>query len=492
MNPLTRSMVSARIGMVALAVALAGGVPASSALAQTATTITYQGRLNSGGATVDGPVDLEFRLFAQPTGGSAIAPVVSRLAAGVTDGLFQAELDFGSVWDGSVRYLEISVRSPAGGGAFTVLSPRQPVTAAPQALRAATVPWAGVTGVPANVLNAYSPWTLTGGGTAIRSTVSLVGVGDFATGAPNQTLDVRGFADSGISMVAGRSSNRQAFGASVQVGPGSSRNGGIVEITGGMGSGSDPSGLGGAGGSIYLTGGRGSGGSGTGGVGGSVFIEGGQPDNSAFGNTADPGNVILTPGPGGLFTADGTVFFRHRNTDFIFNRSVNFWPIRVTNTSQATFAGGMRVSNDGFFDFTNNAQANTQTGFARLNSNGGWSQVSDARLKTDVTPAEGLLDTVLALRPVRYKYSDRPTMAPEVGFIAQEVQAVLPEVVNEGRILTLDYARLSTVAIGAVREMQAQHQAQLKQRDEQIADLRARLARLEAAMAKNAPAEGRR
>ncbi len=49
----------------------------------------------------------------------------------VTDGLFIVELDFGAVFDGTDLWLEIEVGS-------TVLSPRQHVTAAPQALFAAT------------------------------------------------------------------------------------------------------------------------------------------------------------------------------------------------------------------------------------------------------------------------------------------------------------------------------------------------------------------
>lgn len=468
--------------VVGLAVA-AGLVSGVGAQTLTPTSVTYQGRVAVGGVPASGTVDVEFRLFTQPADGTQVGPTVSRSNVAVVEGVLSTDVDFGPVWDGSVRYLQLAVRAPGGGaGPLTVLTPRQAVTGAPQAVRAATVPWSGVTGVPANVQNAYSPWTLTGGGTAIRSTVPQVGIGDFTAGAPAQTLDVRGFADSGINMTAGRSSSRQAFGGVLTVSPGVGRNGGSVSLMGGMGSGSDPSGLGGAGGAVNITGGTGSGGSGTGGVGGSVFIEGGQPDISGFGNTADPGNVVITPGPGGLFTSDGTVFLRHRSTDAVFNRATNFWPIRVTNTSQTTFAGGMRVSNDGFFDLTNNAQANTQSGFARLNSNGSWSQVSDGRLKTDVHDADGLLERAVALRPVRYRYIDRA--GTEVGFIAQEVQKVLPEVVTEGQILTLDYARLSAVAIGAVRELEARHRSELARRDEELAALRARLERLEAAALK--------
>ena len=56
----------------------------------------------------------------------------------VAEGVFTVELDFGpDLFAGSERWLEIAVRVPAGGGGgFTTLAPRQPLTAAPYALYA--------------------------------------------------------------------------------------------------------------------------------------------------------------------------------------------------------------------------------------------------------------------------------------------------------------------------------------------------------------------
>lgn len=103
------------------------------ALAQT-TEFTYQGKLNNNGGAATGNYDFEFRLFAVPTDGAALA-TQQKLNVAVRDGIFTVSLDFGAAnFDGSNRWVEIAVR-PAGGGAFTVLAPRQPLTSAPYAIK---------------------------------------------------------------------------------------------------------------------------------------------------------------------------------------------------------------------------------------------------------------------------------------------------------------------------------------------------------------------
>src|SRR5439155_90756 len=57
-------------------------------------------------------------------------------ATGVSNGLFTATLDFGAgVFSGPARWLEIAVRTN-GAGSFTVLTPRQALTATPYAITA--------------------------------------------------------------------------------------------------------------------------------------------------------------------------------------------------------------------------------------------------------------------------------------------------------------------------------------------------------------------
>jgi hypothetical protein len=97
----------------------------------------YQGKLTDGGAAANGTYQFEFRLFDAASGGNQIGNAVSNLPATVTNGIFAVNLDFGvNAFNGSARYLEISVRLDGSGQGFTTLNPRQAVTSTPYAVRA--------------------------------------------------------------------------------------------------------------------------------------------------------------------------------------------------------------------------------------------------------------------------------------------------------------------------------------------------------------------
>jgi hypothetical protein len=163
------------------------------------------------------------------------------------------------------------------------------------------------------------------------------------------------------------------------------------------------------------------------------------------------------------------------------------WQMLFTNTTNATFRGGMRQADNGFFEVTNNA-AVANPNFARLASTGAWTVFSDARLKTDVTNAENNLAAALKLRPVNFRWKGDGT--EDFGLIAQEVREVLPKLVTGDESkdsLTLNYSQLSVVAIGAIQEQQAQRNADRAEIDRlarQNAELNARLAAIEAALLK--------
>jgi hypothetical protein len=96
---------------------------------------TYQGRLSDTGAVANGIYDLRFSLWDTASGGVQVGSTVTNAAAIISNGFFSVVLDFGTnAFDGNARWLEVGVRK--GGGAFTALSPRQPLTPAPYAVTA--------------------------------------------------------------------------------------------------------------------------------------------------------------------------------------------------------------------------------------------------------------------------------------------------------------------------------------------------------------------
>jgi len=130
-------------------------VPVVSSLGETplSTSLTYQGQLKDGGVPLTDTADFQFTLWDAPgsgnppAGGAQVGSVQAINALPVTAGLFSATLNasgaFGvNAFNGNARWLQVAVRSPAGAGGFTTLAPRQPLTAAPQALVALSVPGA--------------------------------------------------------------------------------------------------------------------------------------------------------------------------------------------------------------------------------------------------------------------------------------------------------------------------------------------------------------
>ena len=99
------------------------------------TEFTYQGSLKYGAGLANGNYDFEFALYDAVSGGSQIGSTLTRAGVAVADGNFAVKLDFGANFPGANRFLEISVRQ-TGGGAFTLLIPRQQINSTPYSLKA--------------------------------------------------------------------------------------------------------------------------------------------------------------------------------------------------------------------------------------------------------------------------------------------------------------------------------------------------------------------
>ena len=176
---------------------VAGGLLALGTLAGAqalGTAFTYQGRLADASNPANGPYDLQLALFDAASGGAQVGPTLTRDDIVVSDGLFTTSLDFGAVFAGSRRWLELRVRPGASAGSYTTLAGRQELTPSPNAVFSSVAPWAGISGKPAGFaddidddsggdITAVTAGTgLTGGGTAGAVTVGVnLGGGGSAT-----------------------------------------------------------------------------------------------------------------------------------------------------------------------------------------------------------------------------------------------------------------------------------------------------------------------
>lgn len=577
----TRSFPSAvpTLSVLLLAAGLLATACPTPALAQPAAP-TYQGVLSGpDGRAVDGVYDLRLSLFTAATGGSPLQTITAP-AVTVTAGRFVTPLGFTTANLAVATHLGVDVR-PAGGGAFTPLLPRQPLTPAPSALalqgatptplptldvnttsdgrlgNAQTISgmrWqsftAGVTGrLTGLVVVLDNPATTTRSVTAVLST----GVGTSGETLGSTTLSVpptRG-ADRIVlnlqpaELVQGQTYSLRLIGqtpltwaiSAVDVDPGGRSSFSVGQdflletqvLAANAPTGfvfSQPVALGeyqgGIPGSRVTTASK-------------QLVLGGQyntPPNSGsavkllisdYDN--DPGSDVY---PIYLEDENNVIdFFVRKNglsdddrSSAYFGGNVGLgvlnpiapldvasnglgapdWQVLLRNTANpnAAFAtGGIRQTNDGFLEISNNASLGASSTFARLSSTGQWTAVSDQRIKSDIATADpdNLLAAALALRPVHYRFiaeKNDPAPLPHLGLIAQELRAILPDLVTESDdLLTVNYANLSVVALGAIQAQQREIQSLRDQlaterqaAEQRLKSLEARLAELDQRLGK--------
>ena len=144
----------------------------------------------------------------------------------------------------------------------------------------------------------------------------------------------------------------------------------------------------------------------------------------------------------------------------------------AANVTDATAIGyGARANGNNASAIGNGAVAAANTirlGNTAVTSIGGqvaWTAASDSRIKKNIVNSTYGLATVLKLRPVEYNLTSNDLK--QVGFIAQEVQKLVPEVVtgkegdlSKGEILGITYSNLVPVLTKAIQEQQKQIEEQ--------------------------------
>ena len=122
-----------------------------------------------------------------------------------------------------------------------------------------------------------------------------------------------------------------------------------------------------------------------------------------------------------------------------------------TGVTASTGTGSVVLSASPTFTGTVGADAITATGdIAAANFN----STSDINLKENIQTIVNPLDKIIKLNGVTFNWKEN--QKPSIGVIAQELEAVLPELVTQGNIKTVNYNGIIGVLIEAVKEQQKQ------------------------------------
>ena len=180
-------------------------------------------------------------------------------------------------------------------------------------------------------------------------------------------------------------------------------------------------------------------------------------------NTTGYGNVALGYGAGFTNAGSENVFLGYRAG---YNEAgSNKLYIENSNATSPLIYGEFdndRVVING--NDTDNSNNRTLFVNGSIGATSAFNNDSDRRLKTDIQTIPNALNKILEMRGVTYQWKDGRETGNRMGFIAQEVEPILPQVVdNKNDHYTMQYAPITAVLVEAVKEQQTQMKEQQTQ-----------------------------
>jgi cytoskeletal protein CcmA (bactofilin family) len=95
-----------------------------------------------------------------------------------------------------------------------------------------------------------------------------------------------------------------------------------------------------------------------------------------------------------------------------------------------------------------------------ITASGDITAFSDRRLKTDIKPITNALPKVMQMQGVYYKRNDIENPPQSIGVIAQDMEAILPEIIHtaddEMQTKSVDYGKLCGILIESIKELKAE------------------------------------
>ena len=181
-----------------------------------------------------------------------------------------------------------------------------------------------------------------------------------------------------------------------------------------------------------------------------IIATGGNTGNAGGTLTVEAFNMVHNgriDANGGL-SQDGNIILNGTDT----------WLRTVGETGwyNSTHGTGMYARVAGVVEVYSNGKLKVNsTALDSIYTAGSITEASDERLKENITPLENSLDKVLKLQGVSYNKITSPDIK-EIGFIAQDVIEILPEIVNEDDegMLSVSYARTVALLVESIKEQQ--------------------------------------
>ncbi|MBX3381751.1 MAG: tail fiber domain-containing protein [Phycisphaeraceae bacterium] len=490
-------------GFVALSVLLV------CAAARGQAPISYQGVVKDGGSALNGSAHIAFKLFsAADNPATQVGPTLVQNDVPVSNGVFSTTLDFGaSVWTGADRWLEITVNG-------NTIAPKQKLTGVPQSFstRGIAIDTQGNIGIQPKTVSSldqqyltttpsgnfgFSVWqsfTPSVGGVLTRASFGYIPPG----GGTTIVLEVRdGEGFSGALLATSPTLNASASqmydfdfesppalvaGAKYSLVLKTGVNGQFSQVWRTCTSGNGPY----AGGTCWF-----------GAICDLAFSTYMGTSGSALNVTTDRKVGIGTTTPGdSLSVLGGALSFASpaNPVPYVgmdYDVATDSLRLRsnvggtVLNSTAVTIA---RISGNVGIGIANPSQKLTVIGNISAT---GTITPSCAKLKENIVPLADALDRLTALNAVRFDWTPPEAnirgFTHDLGFIAEDVAKVFPEVVfrdDNGEIMGLDYSRMSAVAVGAIKQLKSENEKLKAEKDAEIAGLKKRLEAIEAALLK--------
>jgi hypothetical protein len=140
--------------------------------------------------------------------------------------------------------------------------------------------------------------------------------------------------------------------------------------------------------------------------------------------------------------------------------------INITGRDNADGAGVLQWTNQ-YGTYLGYIEVNSTAMYVARGSGGvyittnatSWTSNSDSRLKNIISPVNNALDKLSALNPVIYSWKSDDTNKENIGLIAQDVESVLPQVIdtNKDGYLGVRYVELVPVLVKAIQELSAKN-----------------------------------